>query len=237
MDITFLLNHEMIEDPSVEATLKRRNVSKACLLCRKSHLSCDLERPCSRCIRKGLSCEEGESKRRGRKRVERFGIDQRVVYSSPDFAFSDTLRDFWLHVYFTKLSLSSADGSPSKTIVRTTGISTLSTMILQLDDFAKKDSSMVQVFPPFSRVEQFPEQTQQIMRRLATTTFELQDRIDVQLGREIERFNSTFDQVNCPAMLYHRNAQILCVNSAMRELTGFTESLPTPFEHFRVASV
>jgi len=33
---------------------KRKKVSRACILCRRSHLSCDNKRPCSRCIAKGV---------------------------------------------------------------------------------------------------------------------------------------------------------------------------------------
>jgi len=48
---------------------KRKRVSKACIHCRKSHLSCDEGRPCQRCIKKGLgdSCEDGEQKKRGKR--------------------------------------------------------------------------------------------------------------------------------------------------------------------------
>ncbi|ORX47381.1 hypothetical protein BCR36DRAFT_413726 [Piromyces finnis] len=37
-----------------EAKEKRKKVSVACILCRRSHLSCDNRRPCSRCISKGV---------------------------------------------------------------------------------------------------------------------------------------------------------------------------------------
>jgi len=33
---------------------KRKKVSVACILCRRSHLSCDNKRPCSRCVAKGV---------------------------------------------------------------------------------------------------------------------------------------------------------------------------------------
>lgn len=37
-----------------ETKEKRKKVSVACILCRRSHLSCDNKRPCSRCIAKGV---------------------------------------------------------------------------------------------------------------------------------------------------------------------------------------
>ena len=37
-----------------EARGKRKKVSVACILCRRSHLSCDNKRPCSRCVAKGV---------------------------------------------------------------------------------------------------------------------------------------------------------------------------------------
>eukprot|EP01130_Rhizamoeba_saxonica_P001200 TRINITY_DN110_c0_g1_i1.p1 TRINITY_DN110_c0_g1~~TRINITY_DN110_c0_g1_i1.p1 ORF type:complete len:126 (-),score=11.87 TRINITY_DN110_c0_g1_i1:139-516(-) len=48
---------------------ERKRVSIACTACRKSHLKCDSGRPCSRCIKKGIShlCRTADSKRRGRK--------------------------------------------------------------------------------------------------------------------------------------------------------------------------
>ncbi|KAJ1536563.1 hypothetical protein HK096_009685 [Nowakowskiella sp. JEL0078] len=35
-------------------TCKRRKVCQACTQCRKSHVSCDSQRPCARCVKKGL---------------------------------------------------------------------------------------------------------------------------------------------------------------------------------------
>eukprot|EP00009_Paramoeba_aestuarina_P012796 CAMPEP_0201541144 /NCGR_PEP_ID=MMETSP0161_2-20130828/71322_1 /ASSEMBLY_ACC=CAM_ASM_000251 /TAXON_ID=180227 /ORGANISM="Neoparamoeba aestuarina, Strain SoJaBio B1-5/56/2" /LENGTH=355 /DNA_ID=CAMNT_0047948659 /DNA_START=1136 /DNA_END=2203 /DNA_ORIENTATION=- len=40
-----------------QQAIPRRNISRACLPCRRSHLRCDLERPCSRCCRKGIQHE------------------------------------------------------------------------------------------------------------------------------------------------------------------------------------
>jgi hypothetical protein len=37
---------------------KRKKTNKACLSCRKSHLSCEETRPCKRCIKKGIDCVE-----------------------------------------------------------------------------------------------------------------------------------------------------------------------------------
>jgi hypothetical protein len=36
-------------------TKKRKKVQKACIPCRKAHVSCDEGRPCSRCVKKGIS--------------------------------------------------------------------------------------------------------------------------------------------------------------------------------------
>ncbi|KAK4166205.1 meiosis protein SPO22/ZIP4 like-domain-containing protein [Cladorrhinum sp. PSN259] len=33
---------------------KRRKVSQACLYCRRSHMTCDLERPCTRCVKRNI---------------------------------------------------------------------------------------------------------------------------------------------------------------------------------------
>ncbi|TYJ53591.1 hypothetical protein B9479_005796 [Cryptococcus floricola] len=43
----------------------RKKVAKACLACQKSHLTCDEQRPCTRCIKKGMAdkCVEGVRKK------------------------------------------------------------------------------------------------------------------------------------------------------------------------------
>lgn len=33
---------------------KRRKVNHACIYCRRSHMTCDLERPCTRCIKRNI---------------------------------------------------------------------------------------------------------------------------------------------------------------------------------------
>lgn len=37
------------------ATKKRRKVNHACIYCRRSHMTCDLERPCTRCVKRNIS--------------------------------------------------------------------------------------------------------------------------------------------------------------------------------------
>ena len=46
---------------------KRLRVMHACLLCKKDHTACEAQRPCSRCIAKGVECVDAEHKKRGRK--------------------------------------------------------------------------------------------------------------------------------------------------------------------------
>ncbi|KAI8332653.1 hypothetical protein BC941DRAFT_455502 [Chlamydoabsidia padenii] len=43
-------------------------VRKACVACKQSHVACDVQRPCSRCVRlnKADSCVDAERKKRGR---------------------------------------------------------------------------------------------------------------------------------------------------------------------------
>ncbi|KAK8847352.1 hypothetical protein IAR55_005209 [Kwoniella newhampshirensis] len=50
------------DDPEHKA---RKKVAKACLACQKSHLTCDEQRPCTRCVKKGLAdqCVEGVRKK------------------------------------------------------------------------------------------------------------------------------------------------------------------------------
>ncbi|KAK0732677.1 hypothetical protein B0T21DRAFT_291657 [Apiosordaria backusii] len=37
-----------------QTSKKRRKVSHACLYCRRSHMTCDLERPCTRCVKRNI---------------------------------------------------------------------------------------------------------------------------------------------------------------------------------------
>ncbi|WWD21442.1 hypothetical protein CI109_105927 [Kwoniella shandongensis] len=50
------------DDPEHKA---RKKVAKACLACQKSHLTCDEQRPCTRCVKKGIAdqCVEGVRKK------------------------------------------------------------------------------------------------------------------------------------------------------------------------------
>lgn len=43
-------------------------VRKACVSCKQSHVACDIQRPCNRCVRlnKGDTCVDAERKKRGR---------------------------------------------------------------------------------------------------------------------------------------------------------------------------
>lgn len=53
-----------------KVTKKRKRVGRACVFCQRSHMSCDEQRPCKRCVARGCGdqCRDGKRKRRGRKR-------------------------------------------------------------------------------------------------------------------------------------------------------------------------
>eukprot|EP01119_Soliformovum_irregulare_P016174 TRINITY_DN4648_c0_g1_i1.p1 TRINITY_DN4648_c0_g1~~TRINITY_DN4648_c0_g1_i1.p1 ORF type:complete len:325 (-),score=34.68 TRINITY_DN4648_c0_g1_i1:128-1102(-) len=239
MDIGLLLNQDDSEKYASDlGILKRRNVSKACLPCRKSHLSCDLGRPCSRCVKREISCEEGESKRRGRKKIERSETVASIVNIYADPTFHDQLKDFWLHVFFTRLSIAQPppESPTQQTLIKSCGISPMSAMVLLIDDCTKKDSSLNQLLPSWNKPDQYPDQTQRIIATFGSTTSEIFDTHDLLVQEEVQRFQLAFENVNCPAFLFARNSQILTGNTAMRELTGFDEPFPTPFEEYRVVS-
>jgi hypothetical protein len=60
---------EEVKNADGTTTRKRKKVSKACIYCQKSHMSCDRERPCKRCVNRSIAhlCRDVEAKRRGRK--------------------------------------------------------------------------------------------------------------------------------------------------------------------------
>eukprot|EP01119_Soliformovum_irregulare_P020324 TRINITY_DN6556_c0_g1_i2.p2 TRINITY_DN6556_c0_g1~~TRINITY_DN6556_c0_g1_i2.p2 ORF type:complete len:389 (+),score=64.96 TRINITY_DN6556_c0_g1_i2:133-1299(+) len=53
----------------VHATTPPPRVHKACANCKKSHHACDNERPCRRCIDRGMHCFDTEPKKRGRRKM------------------------------------------------------------------------------------------------------------------------------------------------------------------------
>jgi hypothetical protein len=44
-----------IDSPSSPPRKKRRKVNHACVYCRRSHMTCDLERPCARCVKRDIA--------------------------------------------------------------------------------------------------------------------------------------------------------------------------------------
>jgi len=46
--------HAPAGDNANRTPKKRRKVNHACLYCRRSHMTCDLERPCTRCIKRNI---------------------------------------------------------------------------------------------------------------------------------------------------------------------------------------
>ena len=41
-------------DADAHSNKKRKKISQACLYCRRSHMTCDLERPCARCVKRDI---------------------------------------------------------------------------------------------------------------------------------------------------------------------------------------
>lgn len=57
--------------PSKPARRTKAHVASACVNCKKAHLSCDVQRPCGRCVTSGKqdSCKDVQHKKRGRPRL------------------------------------------------------------------------------------------------------------------------------------------------------------------------
>ncbi|KAF2706634.1 hypothetical protein K504DRAFT_385630 [Pleomassaria siparia CBS 279.74] len=57
--------------PSKPARRTKAHVASACVNCKKAHLSCDVQRPCGRCVASGKqdSCKDVQHKKRGRPRL------------------------------------------------------------------------------------------------------------------------------------------------------------------------
>ncbi|KAF2833209.1 hypothetical protein CC86DRAFT_389537 [Ophiobolus disseminans] len=57
--------------PTKPARRTKAHVASACVNCKKAHLSCDVQRPCNRCVSSGKqdSCKDVQHKKRGRPRL------------------------------------------------------------------------------------------------------------------------------------------------------------------------
>ncbi|KAF2189493.1 hypothetical protein K469DRAFT_562197 [Zopfia rhizophila CBS 207.26] len=57
--------------PNKPARRTKAHVASACVNCKKAHLSCDVQRPCGRCVASGKqdSCKDVQHKKRGRPRL------------------------------------------------------------------------------------------------------------------------------------------------------------------------
>eukprot|EP01122_Echinamoeba_exundans_P000265 TRINITY_DN10237_c2_g1_i1.p1 TRINITY_DN10237_c2_g1~~TRINITY_DN10237_c2_g1_i1.p1 ORF type:complete len:308 (+),score=74.58 TRINITY_DN10237_c2_g1_i1:1758-2681(+) len=64
-----------------KVTKKRKRVGRACVFCQRSHMSCDEQRPCKRCVARGCGdqCRDGKRKRRGRKRKTPLPDDENSI--------------------------------------------------------------------------------------------------------------------------------------------------------------
>ena len=62
-----------ITDADTSGKRKRRKVNHACVYCRRSHMTCDLERPCTRCVKRDIGHLCHDEPRDGPKRSKSEG--------------------------------------------------------------------------------------------------------------------------------------------------------------------
>lgn len=64
--------HKKGKSKPIKITKNKPNVKKACANCQKSHVACDVERPCRRCVLQGRAemCFDSEQKQKGRRRLD-----------------------------------------------------------------------------------------------------------------------------------------------------------------------
>lgn len=92
------------DDDDVKGPTRRKRVTKACVQCQRSHLSCDSARPCQRCLNKGIAnlCQDVKQRKRGKKRkvdsgecVHDVDLDMEIERSNVNTSVSiDPLRRF-----------------------------------------------------------------------------------------------------------------------------------------------
>ncbi|OAA55837.1 zn cluster transcription factor [Niveomyces insectorum RCEF 264] len=72
---------------------KRRKVNHACVYCRRSHMTCDLERPCTRCIKRNIGHLCHDEPRESEAKKSKSGHDASIADDSDDFTDARTSFD------------------------------------------------------------------------------------------------------------------------------------------------
>jgi len=249
------------EDSKLSISKKRvQRVTKACVNCQKSHLSCETMRPCKRCLERGKTCCDAESKRRGRKRKP-IGIEEEPEDPLDEGEFENTIRELASLEYLFVTA-------PTKT-----------PNCANFEQFSKKEVELLQNhplldMPPFlfndfvfsmqksrspnnkqadilARIDFFKKCREMNKERCRDSIvfdrifITVRDHLSglkpcfsgeaiVSMRKEYETYisiyKSVFDDVRTPTIIWERNSVIQYVNKGWEKLTGFNEVLPTPLE-------
>eukprot|EP01117_Protostelium_nocturnum_P010549 TRINITY_DN3795_c0_g1_i1.p1 TRINITY_DN3795_c0_g1~~TRINITY_DN3795_c0_g1_i1.p1 ORF type:complete len:296 (+),score=60.31 TRINITY_DN3795_c0_g1_i1:35-922(+) len=194
----------VVEDPRIDLTSPssqaptvdneshraHKRTSKACLPCRRIHLSCDNQRPCSRCVnRKNVKCVEGEPRKKRSKKKKTEGNNNSSILSvDPQNANYNQLSGAFQSNSLTSSFVPSND---------------LNAAWDEFDKFISEnggwpnllDSNPIDVPTP-SRLSPFPSNIPDEFNLFSYTKQELQDLIDFFKTRTGEPPNkNTWDQI------------------------------------------
>eukprot|EP01117_Protostelium_nocturnum_P003448 TRINITY_DN1448_c0_g1_i1.p1 TRINITY_DN1448_c0_g1~~TRINITY_DN1448_c0_g1_i1.p1 ORF type:complete len:332 (+),score=79.02 TRINITY_DN1448_c0_g1_i1:130-1125(+) len=223
-----------------------RRISKACLTCRRDHLSCNNERPCNRCLCKGRECLEAESRPRGPKRkrgiidsnsfpsvessstsfqsfhsLESINVDESVW---EDFEKQYSLDGEWLSFLdqYQNGEEVNEDGEEEETSPLDLAIPE-DHLLRELDSKIGTKVSKelcLRINSRLSKVKDFANNSQKRQLRLM---FE----------KDLEEMKCSSSKMPIPVVLFGRGARILFYNDAFKDATGFEFELPTPLEDFQ----
>ncbi|PRP85046.1 ankyrin-2-like [Planoprotostelium fungivorum] len=211
----------------------------ACAACRKSHVSCDANRPCPRCIRKGIPCEQPTPGHTQKRRRADDPFTQSDLTSDPS---SDLLDDFLTGWNFFVPDAATTTESESPVL-----------------DFSDTESSRIafdHMMNPITDVPTPPSITYPLddnfmKRKFQEAGIDVNDNVAVWKGihETIEHFAklctieqkkklwNTFrqsleesirnaDSVEIPVIIWGKFATIYYINKAYADTTGFPSGVP-----------
>eukprot|EP01119_Soliformovum_irregulare_P021192 TRINITY_DN7007_c0_g1_i1.p1 TRINITY_DN7007_c0_g1~~TRINITY_DN7007_c0_g1_i1.p1 ORF type:complete len:352 (-),score=73.81 TRINITY_DN7007_c0_g1_i1:150-1205(-) len=211
-----------------------RRVSKACLACKKGHVSCDNERPCRRCKEKEIDCQDGEIKKRGRKKRDEDDMSSVLTLKMepampPDYA---SLEDFLL---WSKTG--SVEDLPSA--LRSFSLPEQNNKKLKL----QTPSAIANTFADIEFIKEFEDkiliprapdlqlfvkgmlEVESCLNALTPPERALMLKADIEAT--LKTLIPTFDAMNCAVLIWDKDLVIHYTNQEYKQATGFNEKVPT----------
>lgn len=250
-----------MESPDI--TIKKKiihRVSRACVPCQKGHLSCDNGRPCMKCKSRSIDCFDGIPKRRGRKRkndptspqitnpipqsINVSPIDSRIPNNNLQSIGLENFVDTLLGngelelseeniQMFSDAFFSSFSDEPNKRTCESER---------DLRDHLQQYNEMIlskvpELYSGIMKIQEVGRNAFLKIREKMTVEPNVLSRIQTDVNFLISSLSASLEILGAPALIWERNLSICHANKAVRDLTGFSAKLPTPYEEFAVSEL